>query len=219
MKLGKSYFCLIFVLSSVCNCWNYNEQGKDWEGLCATGEGQSPVLVEEAYPLSQFFFFPRFNSNSDLSFVEEDQTLKLKGEIGYLYAPEPYATIHLLKFKATHIEFHAPSEHVFKLSEGELLLKHSKYNVNSENAKNEDLQQFDLEMQIYFDFVDSTRIPGKENGAVSFFFNKGEESPFLKEFITEEDPIGKTHKINFDLLYTPDIVNFNAFYVYRGILI
>ena len=125
---------------------------------------------------------------------DANQTVNMEGHSGFFYSLEPYGLPHGIRYVFHHIEFHAPSEHTF------------------------DGKGADLEVQIYFTMDGMVNPDTKQtNGALSFFYDQGEESDFLKQFAYgSEDINGKKVNITLDYILPIDTGMRYEFFAYFG---
>ncbi|CAG9321236.1 unnamed protein product [Blepharisma stoltei] len=107
---------MIFFLLPLCvYSWNYQQNGEDWEGTCATGSEQSPINIDQGdtsklgdtYSMLVYYY----GIVGSRTVVNDGNTISLPGDYGYITITDQKGNDR--KFLTDHIEFHMPSEHWF----------------------------------------------------------------------------------------------------------
>lgn len=104
--------------------FSYKQQGQDWEGLCKTGQAQSPINIpamNNAPEAEQLQFF--YQKGSGLTMKHNGHTLIIGAEdkLGYI-------TSGGAKYNVKQFHWHSPSEHTVDghRFDGELHVVHQK---------------------------------------------------------------------------------------------
>lgn len=94
--------------------FNYNQNGADWEGLCATGRSQSPIVIYRFTTVStpyQPLVLGSANS-VEYSVSEEIETYRLTAlQPASTLTAVPTGGSMVTNFVLDNINFHSPSEH------------------------------------------------------------------------------------------------------------
>jgi carbonic anhydrase len=153
--------------------WDYDKLGRDWTGLCADGEKQSPVRIN-----TQLVHLVENGSDEDFFVELEYREVEVRnsnssslhgvnylpGKNFHVFADFGQARIDNKVFKARYIKFHSPSEHQV------------------------DSSPFPLELQIVHWSSNQTLI-------ISLFFSYSSDSnKFLSDLIDSYSSVGG-HKV------------------------
>jgi len=113
--MGRSILLLIAIIS-LASCqtftgFNYASQGRDWEGMCATGEYQSPINIDTNSGScdNSLALDIAFSTAGSFSVVDTGTTLKADVALSQLYATDIDGI--LTGYNAQYFVFRAPSEH------------------------------------------------------------------------------------------------------------
>lgn len=107
--------------------WNYTKGGDDWDFADCNSKirPQSPLNVthdnsssdyidwytNQGY--SQFVFLPSYTPSKYTTAAVADYVYQIAGDFGWIFATEPsnYTRTNMIKWEATNIRIHYPSEH------------------------------------------------------------------------------------------------------------
>jgi carbonic anhydrase len=84
----------------------YTKQGKDWSGVCKTGNSQSPIDIklQVGNPHGDFEMTPVWEETNATMIMNVGTTMQIEANFGYIRVGRD-------KFTATQIAFYSPSQH------------------------------------------------------------------------------------------------------------
>ena len=123
------FLILSYSLVSVINTcdFDYEDEGRSWNGTCAAGTAQSPVNIDTHHSVcdSSLMFDIFFNRGvQSISAVDNGFSLQIDHEISALYTLDINGD--LLEYQAQQLHFHTPAEHTIdgKIFDLELHIVH-----------------------------------------------------------------------------------------------
>jgi carbonic anhydrase len=115
---------MLFYFFAFATAWNYQDKGRDWPGLCASGGLQSPValssvLAKKVSSSASEYFFLELGykktriSNHNSSYLSGFNYLP--GKNFHIFKDFGEVFIGSKAFRARYLKFHSPSEHLIDL--------------------------------------------------------------------------------------------------------